>query len=42
MAVNNTDKWAEEQEQEPNTFLLGEDRSPQPGLIKQNRRQSGN
>ncbi|XP_060870820.1 organic cation transporter protein-like isoform X1 [Metopolophium dirhodum] len=38
--ANNTEKWAEEQE--PNSFLLGEDRSVQPGFVRQNRRQSGN
>ncbi|KAL4112308.1 hypothetical protein QTP88_016122 [Uroleucon formosanum] len=38
--ANNTEKWAEEQE--PNSFLLGEDRSAQPGFVRQNRRQSGN
>lgn len=36
--ADNTDKWVEEQE--PETFLLGEERSGQPGLIRQNRRQS--
>ncbi|XP_003247823.1 organic cation transporter protein isoform X1 [Acyrthosiphon pisum] len=38
--AHNTEKWAEEQE--PNSFLLGEDRSAQPGFVRQNRRQSGN
>lgn len=37
--ANNTEKWDEEQE--PNSFLLGEDRSAQPGFVRQNRRQSG-
>lgn len=36
--ANNTEKWAEEEE--PNSFLLGEDRSAQPGFVRQNRRQS--
>ncbi|XP_025194418.1 organic cation transporter protein-like isoform X1 [Melanaphis sacchari] len=38
--ANNVDKWSEEQE--PNSFLLGEDRNVQPGIVRQNRRQSGN
>ncbi|XP_022177329.1 organic cation transporter protein-like isoform X1 [Myzus persicae] len=38
--ANNTEKWAEEEE--PNSFLLGEDRSAQPGFVRQNRRQSSN
>ncbi|KAL5233088.1 hypothetical protein ACI65C_000498 [Semiaphis heraclei] len=38
--ANNTESWTEEQE--PNSFLLGEDRCAQPGFVRQNRRQSGN
>ncbi|XP_025407676.1 organic cation transporter protein-like isoform X2 [Sipha flava] len=38
--ANSAENWSEEPE--PNSFLLGEDRSTQPGFVRQNRRQSGN
>lgn len=44
MVVKNSEKCSEEskwtEEQEPNTFLLGEDRNTQPGIVRQNRRKS--
>ncbi|XP_025407672.1 organic cation transporter protein-like isoform X1 [Sipha flava] len=36
--ANSAENWSEEPE--PNSFLLGEDRSTQPGFVRQNRRQS--